>query len=375
MEEPNMTFKIIESTPTTLSVHIKDVDVSIVNGLRRCILADVSHVAPNFNPYHPDDNDIQILKNTTSLHNEFMGHRISLIPIMLDKQAVLQYTPEDYTFELNVINKTNDAIWVTTKDIIVHDRNGRKLSDEDRDAMFPKNSITHDWIIITKLKPNLKDPQNGQHFHAQWRARLGTARQHARWSCVSMCSFVNYIDDALAKTTYEQMLADIKQEKGRELYEQEMRVFQNQFDCIHKKRCFCMNERGEASEFIFNIETECKLKPIDVFELGFVQLKQKLNKVMNGDFEHLKSNDIDMIHVEDEDHTLGYLFQSYVYNMYACKSEKCEYVGYYMPHPLENRIVVKMKLQNGVECISFVKEAATRLYTMLNELIQSIPKI
>ena len=45
---------------------------TIVNGIRRTLLTDIDTVA--FNP-----EDIIISKNTGSLHNEFIKHRISLI--------------------------------------------------------------------------------------------------------------------------------------------------------------------------------------------------------------------------------------------------------------------------------------------------------
>ena len=60
-------------------------DKSIVNGIRRTLLTDIQSVA-----FDPDN--IKIEKNTGSLHNEFLKHRISLIPLYID--------PETYNYSL-----------------------------------------------------------------------------------------------------------------------------------------------------------------------------------------------------------------------------------------------------------------------------------
>ena len=54
---------------------------SIVNSIRRVLLSSIPTVG-----FRTDDknSDIIIKKNNTSLHNEFLSHRISLIPLYID---------------------------------------------------------------------------------------------------------------------------------------------------------------------------------------------------------------------------------------------------------------------------------------------------
>jgi len=79
--------KIDKNTLTfTLSGDEKyGLDKSITNGIRRTLLTDIQSVA-----FDPDN--IKIEKNTGSLHNEFLKHRISLIPLYID--------PETYNYSL-----------------------------------------------------------------------------------------------------------------------------------------------------------------------------------------------------------------------------------------------------------------------------------
>ena len=58
---------------------------SIINGIRRTLLSTIPSIAFRT---QIDDSDIIINENTTSLHNEFLIHRISLIPLILILQNI-----------------------------------------------------------------------------------------------------------------------------------------------------------------------------------------------------------------------------------------------------------------------------------------------
>ena len=61
---------------------INDISVPLANSIRRTILSDIPSVS--FDDTWIDDDDarsIRIVKNTSGLHNEFLSHRLSLIPI------------------------------------------------------------------------------------------------------------------------------------------------------------------------------------------------------------------------------------------------------------------------------------------------------
>ncbi len=61
--------------------------------------------------------DIKIEVNTSELHNEFLGHRLSLLPIHYPPRDISTYVKDKYDFILDVTNKGNESIDVTTKDI------------------------------------------------------------------------------------------------------------------------------------------------------------------------------------------------------------------------------------------------------------------
>ena len=59
---------------------INGLDKSFINSIRRVLLSSIPSIA-----FRTDNiSDIIIEKNNTSLHNEFLSHRISLIPLYID---------------------------------------------------------------------------------------------------------------------------------------------------------------------------------------------------------------------------------------------------------------------------------------------------
>ena len=52
------------------------------------------------------NSDLKILKNTTSLHNEFILHRLGLIPVNIPNKK--EFKPDKYLFKLNKKNNTEE---------------------------------------------------------------------------------------------------------------------------------------------------------------------------------------------------------------------------------------------------------------------------
>ena len=60
-------------------------DKSIVNSLRRTLLSEIPCIA--FRTEEGSKKDIIMEVNNTSLHNEYLMHRISMIPLYLDPET------------------------------------------------------------------------------------------------------------------------------------------------------------------------------------------------------------------------------------------------------------------------------------------------
>lgn len=149
---------------------------------------------------------------------------------------------------------------------------------------------------------------------------------------------------------------------------EEKRSFDNYFENIEKKRCFQTNERNEPNAFVFTIESECMMSPETIMQSAFDILIQKVQRFMESELDMITENGMVLLNIENEDHTLGYLIQALIFNNYVVHGKQCNYIGYYMPHPLEERIVIKMRLDQYVELKEFLKEALTLISTYLKTL-------
>ena len=85
---------------------------SMANALRRIILSEVPTVG--FQTENYEQSTLRVIKNTSSLHNEFLLHRMSLIPIHIQDPS--SFNPDHFEFELNVKNDSVQAKNITTKD-------------------------------------------------------------------------------------------------------------------------------------------------------------------------------------------------------------------------------------------------------------------
>lgn len=168
------------------SFDINNIDLAVVNGIRRVILTDIPTPGIIGEKLDNDDPTVEILINNGALHNEIIIHRIGLIPICLKEDEINTYEDNDIQIELNVKNTTNKTIDVTTNHITAT-RNSVNISENELKDIFPANKISKDYILITRLRTGEQ-----LHFKANIVKRKG--RDNASFNPVSLSNF-SYIQD------------------------------------------------------------------------------------------------------------------------------------------------------------------------------------
>lgn len=336
-------FRNVTVNKRRLDFEINNADVAIVNCLRRIILAEFPTVAIGFDPYVESANDIKFESNTSALHNEFLGHRISLIPVHI--------RPEDfevgkYTFSINVINKSSLGRWVTSKDIMMIDGDGARTQAQN---IFPPDEKTKDFLIITKLKAN-------ETLNVTFKARVGISKLHSRWSPVSLCTFSNKLD-----------LARI----AAAIVDKPSLANDNKFQTLDKYRMFMTNTLGEPNMFNFTIESECSISPIEIFTKAYDIIIGKLSNI-SSTYEELNSlTHLYAVNIDDQDHTIGNLLQAIGVNEYIRKPSKYKltYIGYYQPHPLESNIIMKIAFgESKTDIDKFMNALSASVISILEDM-------
>jgi DNA-directed RNA polymerase subunit L len=330
----------------TFEIH--NIDLAIVNGIRRIILTDVHIPGVIGETIGTDEPTVNIIENTGALHNEIITHRIGLIPICLSENEI-EFYDNSIRLELNIKNEGNKTENVTTKDITIY-RNNEKLSDKESIKIFPANKISKDHILITRLR-------TGEHLHFTADVVKRCGRDNASFNPVSLCNF-SYIQDPVE--------AD------------------KQLSILDKERAYFKNKYGDPIAFKFDIEhinpnIAAKYLVNKALEIMIAKLNT-LRENMIDNSEHVEIRQFQDIentyefYVNNEDDTLGNLIQSYIHNKYIRESNKfnetisCLYVGYVCPHPLKALMVLRITLDDETNKATFVSFLEYNCKLIIDEL-------
>ena len=233
---------LVKKETNSITFDIRDVDISLVNSIRRIILTDIPSVGFYFKlKDHFVENDINIEINDSPLHNEFFTHRLSLVPLHFTKDEIENWKNSDYSFMLKKTNKTGQIINVTTEDfVIINNKTNQQMPDSFTNRIFPKNKITNDHILLTKLKPNFDDLDKGSQINLKATAKKGIAKDCICWSIVSQCSYYNSLD--------ESSISKFLKEKTKNMSSEDSVEFKEEFDTLNKYKYYLRDKHGEPKQ-------------------------------------------------------------------------------------------------------------------------------
>ena len=359
--------RVVQESPDKLELRfeLRNIDTSIVNGLRRTLLADIPIAAIKFNPSEPSNDNVRFLANTCCLNNEFLGQRLSLVPLCFDEKELDAFDYENYKFVIREKNKRDEPMDITTNNIKIVNQAGVMYLKEFHDKIFPPDAITGDHILITKLKPNHYDPMSGDELHIEAYAAMGTAKEWAGFSAVSLATFENIVDEELAAKKLKEKLSKLKEKHGS-IDEEEVA---HDFAHLDRYRYFRTNEHGDANEFLFTIESTCGIPCHRLVRKALMIMGSKIQQISTGNISmdvDKASNNVFTATIRGANHTQGSMLQSHIYNNCVRQNSTATFVGYNMPHPLEETIILRFALKDGgsatvADAVQFVKDQAANL--------------
>ena len=343
----------------SIKFEINNVDKSLVNTIRRISISEISTVAFKTEPI--TENDIKIIENTSSLHNEFLSHRIGMTPLFIPEEEIEEYDSNKYEFILDEFNQTNDILEITTEHFKIKKEDGSFLSKEQVKKILPPDIYTGDYMIINRLKPDITGNNNGEKMNLVAKAIKSNGLKNARWSPIetSVYNFKRDINEGMKHYDIEiEKINSMRKDKGQDLLtKKEEEDILNRFKVHNFDRYFQLNEYGEPNVFEYRLIT-INLSPFYVIDKSLENLINKL-KYIKLETESFESNVVEIVDCENkriknccdiiiknEGHTLGNLLQSYIniFNFNMKKSDvKIDIVGYKCPHPLEKKIVLRIK--------------------------------
>ena len=128
-------------------------DKSLVNAIRRTLLTDIPTVGFNLTPTG-EGNDLIMVTNKSSLHNEMLLHRISFMPLYIDPENYMR----NHLFECKIKHDSVEPFkFVTMNDINIYPLNSglservEKLFDDSYDLSPEDESIIRDKLSKTDI--------------------------------------------------------------------------------------------------------------------------------------------------------------------------------------------------------------------------------
>jgi DNA-directed RNA polymerase subunit L len=335
--------------------------VGYANTLRRTMITDVETIA-----FRADINesgattDVLITSNSTPMSNEMLAHRISLIPIHVKNP--LEWDADAYSFSLNITNNSTDPLDVVASDITVKQNRGA----EEEPLLVPSvqffhpDPVTHDTALLTVLKGRIGS-QEPESLTFTARATIGTGRENAAFMPVtSRCAYGYTRDDdpERKKEIFTLWLTRHKKVSPTELEANPTRKgeLEREFETMEVQRCYKMNEQGEPFSFDFIVESVGVLDPAYIVRRAIDVLQAKVlryGSIDSGDLpDGIKIRPADArmkgfdFTFQREDHTLGNLLQTWMEHNLVDSGE-ITFVGYKVPHPLRDEMVLRVGVESG----------------------------
>jgi len=345
---------------------LKNVSVAFANTIRRAF----STMCPTITFVDGlESNSMKVIQNSGALHNEFLTHRLSLIPINIDNpiakkhlKIITSYDPvkgvRDWNFanhdlvpifDINITDHESLVPNIHMSDIVdITTDNIKVLLDSEEisnatNKLFMKDPFTKDPILITSLKTKLEKSGDLETLHIRCHPVANVGKHHTRNDPTGTVEYSFKLEDeARIEEVWKYKLEFLKKERvdnGVGPYmDEEIETMRRNFQLLDKERVYKTNADGEANHFNYTVESiGCmssnqiiynSIKTLglyleDIIEsISFKKMsasKSKSEYKLNKDFSpkisihELNIDNINkgcIIRLNDENHTLGGLLQS-----------------------------------------------------------------
>ncbi len=371
-------------------------DKSIVNSLRRTLMSEIPAVA--FRVAEDSQKDITIELNNTSLHNEFILHRLSMIPLFIDPETY----ENQYLFYLNVKHDSNEPfLFVTTDDIqifplkpgIQEPSTPPQLSEYDMSKPLSKElheEIFRPFEFRGKRYPILLTELKSTHVEGKYQELIcygspsvSDGRENACWKAVSDATYTFtkneelFMRTAQAKAGQKKIIDDDKRKEFIEslrLSESERYFYRDIYNEPNQYDMVITSVHAKTSRELFIQATELMMDKLSSVKSQMIQLiKQESTSISILPHKHANTY---IIQLNGQNDTLGNVLQSHIVNKHCQSDSLLSVCGYKKSHPLEEHVSLYVSINPNHEAMSKSEEMKINsLVHFMDEVIEDLLKI
>ena len=329
---------------------VKNINVSLINAVRRIILSEIPIIVIRTTPYAK--NDVQIFKNTTRLNNEILKQRLSCIPIFIRDQLTLEELAE-YEVEVNMKNTSQEIVYVTSQNFKIKHK-GKYFDSQVTEQIFPPDPITKDFVLFARLRPQISAEIPGEELHFVAKLSIGNAKENSMFNVASICSYAFTPNKSAQYDAWQKLEKDIPDEEKAAAKE-------NWF--VHEGKRIT-----EKDSFDFILETLGVFSNVELIKKAIEILKQKIAAIDIVDLQideetTTMKNSFDII-LENQDYTIGKALEYALYSEFYEKTQTILFVAFTKVHPHDAHGVLRLSYKNKTT----VDVVRTHIRTMFEKL-------
>jgi len=384
------------------------IDTSFMNILRKYVISNVSTFCFVYVNREIDNPKIIVHNNNSSLNDDMLSHRVSLLPInilgllylVLLKQNISDISDiqklikdnkhliEQLQFQIKV-NYENNPGYITENNIqiINHDLDKhienidllnklKSLLDDDKDYKKLRDTIftpyRENYNIITKLKNNEEFTMN---MNLTYNSVKTDKEHNIQYSPVCATRTYCKLDyNKIIDVCGDKDLNDFIIEEGERYYKgilnQEERIHVLEYETIGFCSPLYILKQSLNELLIENVDNSL-YHNLSILKYFYNNTKNKFINIKDS-LKVEKAIDIEIINGDDG---IGYLLQTYLEYYDKKISNTITYIGYKKIHPLINTILITIQFKDGFDQNYFnilCEETYTNLLNLINKLLEDI---
>ncbi|MDR2830441.1 MAG: DNA-directed RNA polymerase subunit D [Methanobrevibacter sp.] len=265
-----MEIEVKEKNEDEMIFILSDVDVAFANAIRRISMMEVPKIAIEY---------VNIIKNDSVMFNEVLAHRLGLIPIISNFEAIESLIPnEDCDCKDDVDNTEGYCSKCSVSFTLTKNTPGVVYS-KDLHSNDPEIKPVYDTIPILKLKEN-------QEIELEAVAIVGKGKDHAKWMPTTLCTYKQY--PVITFNNEKELSNDVVEACPNNILNLSKKTkkpkVQNIEDCTLCKACVrasgndAVDVDYEENKIIFKIETDGSMTPKEVLLSACDVLNSKADK-------------------------------------------------------------------------------------------------